>query len=112
MTPLVPFGESVFYLPLKIVKRDKGDVAQRPGIWLGVIARTQETLIGTDVGVVKCRTVTRLPDNERWNVQTSVTYERHTLGTCARQDGSTCARGHRQQREWRAAIRRERGPRA
>lgn len=47
-TPLVPFGESVFYLPLKTMKRDKGDVAKRPGIWLGIIARTQETLIGTE----------------------------------------------------------------
>ena len=70
VTPLVQFGESLFYLPLKTMKRDKkGDVAQRPGIWLGVIARTQETLIGTDVGVVKCRTVNRLPDNERWNAK-------------------------------------------
>ena len=66
-TPLVPFGESVMYLPLKTVRRDKGDVAKKPGIWLGIIARTQEVLIGTERGVIKCRTVTRLSDEERWN---------------------------------------------
>ena len=68
-TPLVPFGESVMYLPMKIVRRDKGDSAKKLGIWLGVIARTQEILIGTEVGVVKCRTVTRLPDDEKWNAR-------------------------------------------
>ena len=68
-TPLVPFGESVLYLPLKTVRRDKGDVAKRPGIWLGIIARTQEVLIGTEQGVVKCKTVTRLSDEDRWNTR-------------------------------------------
>ena len=64
-TPLVPFGEPVMYLPMRTVRRDKGDVAKKPGIWLGIIARTQEVLIGTEDGVVKCRTVTRLPDEEK-----------------------------------------------
>ena len=68
-TPLVPFGKSVLYLPMKIVRRDKGDTAKKPGIWLGIIARTQEVLIGTEVGVAKCRIVTRLPDNEKWNAK-------------------------------------------
>ena len=66
-TSLVPFGESVMYLALKTVRRDKGDVAKKPGIWLGIIARTQEVLISTERGVIKCRIVTRLPDKERWN---------------------------------------------
>ena len=48
-TPLVPFGESVLYLPMKTVRRDKGDTAKRPGIWLGIIARTQETLVKVDM---------------------------------------------------------------
>ena len=66
MTPLVPFGETVLYLPLKVVRRSKGDTAMKYGIWLGVIERTEEVLIGTRQGVVKCRTVTRLPDGEKW----------------------------------------------
>lgn len=37
------------------------------GLWLGVIERTQETLIGTEKGVVKCRTVNRLLEDQRWN---------------------------------------------
>ena len=65
LTPLVPFGETVLYPPLKTVRRDKGDVAKRTGTWLGIIARTQEVIIGTEHGVVKRKTVTRLSDSER-----------------------------------------------
>ena len=64
-TPLVPFRESVLYLPMKTMRRDKGDAAKKQGIWLGIIARTQEVLIGIEDGVVKCRTMTRLPDEEK-----------------------------------------------
>ena len=69
ITPLVPFGESVLYLPFKPMRRDKSDVATRPSIWLGIIARTQETLIGTENGTIKCRTMTRLPGNEQWSAK-------------------------------------------
>lgn len=68
-TPLVPFGESIMYLPMKTTRRDKGNIAKRPGIWLGVIARTQEVLVGTEAGVATCRTVTRLLDDEKWNAR-------------------------------------------
>ena len=37
------------------------------GVWLGTIERTDETLIGTTMGVVKCRTVSRLTEDERWD---------------------------------------------
>ena len=67
MVPLVPFGEKVLYLPLKIVRRDKGDVAKREGGWLGVIERIEEIIIGTMNGVVKCRIVTRLFESQRWD---------------------------------------------
>ena len=50
-TPLVPFGEAVVYLPMKIVHRSKGEVAKLPGIWLGINERIEETLIGTHRGV-------------------------------------------------------------
>ena len=65
-TPLVPFGESVMYLPMKTVRRDKGDPAKQPGVWLGIMARTQKVLIGTTIGAIKCRIVTRLAEQERW----------------------------------------------
>ena len=39
----------------------------RDGIWLGIIERTEEHLIGTEHGVVKCRTGQRLPGNQRWD---------------------------------------------
>lgn len=66
VTPLVPFGETVLYLPLKKVRRSKGDTAMKCGIWLGVIERIEEVLVGTRQGVVKCRAVTRLLDGEKW----------------------------------------------
>ena len=65
--PLVPFGEKVFYLPMKIVKRSKGMPAKKPGIWLGINERTEENLIGTANGVIKCRTVIRLSETDAWD---------------------------------------------
>ena len=57
MVPLVPFGEAVMYLPLQIVAKNKGDPVKRLGVWLGTIERTEEAIIGTTRGVIKCRTV-------------------------------------------------------
>ena len=38
------------------------------GVWLGTIERTEEYLIGTDKGVVKCRTIWRkATEEERWD---------------------------------------------
>lgn len=37
------------------------------GVWLGVIERTEESTIGTNNGIVKCRTINRLPENQRWD---------------------------------------------
>ena len=67
VVPLVPFGESVMYLPLRTVRNTKGEAAKRPGVWLGVNERTEETLIGTKHGVVKCRTVSRLAGSDQWS---------------------------------------------
>ena len=67
VTPLVPFGEMVMYLQLKTVHRNKGTPAKRLGIWLGNSERTEDVLIGTKHGVVKCRTVSRLSEAERWS---------------------------------------------
>ena len=67
VTPLAAFGETLMYLPLKIVHRNKGMPAKRIGVWLGISERTEEVLIGTRRGVVKCRTVERLGDKDRWS---------------------------------------------
>lgn len=65
--PIVPFGETVMYLPLKTASGSKGKPAKRSGVWLGTVERTEETIIGTKRGVLKCRTVSRLAEHERWD---------------------------------------------
>ena len=65
--PLVPFGETVMYVPLKTVHRNKGIPAKKAGVWLGVNERTEEMLIGTEFGVIKCRTVDRFNEKDRWH---------------------------------------------
>ena len=57
--PVMPFGETIMYLPLRTAKHSKGEAMKRTGIWLGTIERTEETLVGTTRGVIKCRTVIR-----------------------------------------------------
>lgn len=68
-SPLVQFGEAVWYLPMKTVRRSKGDPAKLPGIWLGINERTEEVLVGTMKGVVKCRTVSRMSSDKCWDAQ-------------------------------------------
>ena len=72
MVPVIPFGEAVMYLPLRIAKHNKGEASRRLGIWLGTIERTEETLIGTAQGVIKCRTINRLSEGDRWNHKLTV----------------------------------------
>ena len=69
--PLAIFGEKVLYLPLKSVetKATKDEPKMKYGICLGIIDRTEEVLIGTERGVVKCRTVKRLPENQKWDAE-------------------------------------------
>ena len=66
---VIPIGEKVLYLPLKTasIHHKKGEPKMEEGIWLGVNGRTEETLIGTTKGVVKCRTVRRLPEDKCWD---------------------------------------------
>ena len=67
MVLLANFGEMVMYLPMKTARESKGVPARRLGIWLGVLERTEETIIGTTNGVVKCRIVSRLSKVDQWN---------------------------------------------
>ena len=67
--PMAIFGECVLYLPLKTAKsfKEQAQPRMKQGIWLGVVERIEEAIIGTDRGIVKCRTVNRLPEDQRWN---------------------------------------------
>ena len=47
---LVPFSETILYLSMKLVRRNKGDAAKGEGVWLGTIERTEEAIIGTEIG--------------------------------------------------------------
>ena len=67
MVPTVFFGETILYLPIKTVRRNKGDAAKKQGVWIGTIERTEEAIIGIEHGVIKCRTVTRLAEGDRWS---------------------------------------------
>lgn len=64
---LVPFGETVMYLPMKTAHSSNGEPAKKLGLWFGTIERTEETIIGTQRGVIKCRIVSRLAEGDRWN---------------------------------------------
>ena len=55
------------YLPMRSASSSKGELARKVGIWLGIIEKTEEVIIGTKHGVVKCRTVNRLSDGNQWN---------------------------------------------
>lgn len=45
--PLVPFGETVMYLPAKTARGNNGDSAKKICLWFGTTERTEEALIGT-----------------------------------------------------------------
>ena len=100
ITPLVPFEAGIVYLHMICLRRDKGEVAKRRDIWLGVISRAQEMIIATDPGAVKCRIVTRFADDEGWERQTNFADEGHTVGICVGQSRSANICGNCQQREW------------
>ena len=57
------------HLPLDVLNTDQQKIEEKmkAGIWLGVIDRTEETLIGTELGVMKCRTIKRRPEGQQWN---------------------------------------------
>ena len=67
--PVAVFGEKILYMPLKTerLKMDKGEAKLREGIWLGLKSRSDEAIVGTATGVVKARTIRRLPKEKRWD---------------------------------------------
>ena len=55
------------YLQLKTASWSKGGPAKRIGAWLGIIERTEDIIVGATFGVAKCRTVSRLTEEDRWS---------------------------------------------
>ncbi len=64
--PMCEFGESILWRPLKTAanKKNKDEPRYEEGYWLGVIDRTDEAIIGTSIGVVRCLEVRRRPEEE------------------------------------------------
>ena len=66
--PLAQFGERVWWMPLNPSNRRLGLLDSRfeQGRYLGPMDGSNTVLIGTASGVVKARTIKRLPPGERW----------------------------------------------
>ena len=68
MANTVGLGEQVLYKPSKTVKLEKDEARWRKGTWLGVIDHTNEHIIGTAEGVVKCRAIHPREADKKWDV--------------------------------------------
>ena len=67
-TPDIPkFAEHIYFKPAKTVSIPKDEPRWRTGIWLGFIDHTNEHLIGTGKGVLKCRAIRRHDQSEQFN---------------------------------------------
>ncbi len=64
--PMCEFGESVLWRPLNTApnKKNKDEPRYEEGYWLGIIDRTDEAIIGTSRGVVRCREIKRRPEED------------------------------------------------
>ena len=65
--PVVEFGECVWYLRLKSAGKDKMNTRWGSGVWLGIREESNEVFVGTDEGVVKCRSIRRKAGQDRWD---------------------------------------------
>ena len=67
--PVARFGEMVWYRELRENKerRDKFSTEWKEGIWLGHSRNSNETLVGTDDGVVRAFAIRGFPEGQRWN---------------------------------------------
>ena len=66
--PLAQFGERVWWMPLQPSNRRLGPLDSRfeQGRYLGPTDGSNTVLVGTESGVVKARTIKRMPPGERW----------------------------------------------
>lgn len=68
MTPKPRFAEQFLYRVAKNVRIDKSEPRWRKGIWLGSIQTSDENIIGTPLGVIKCRSIAALPEDQRFDI--------------------------------------------
>lgn len=60
-TPKARFGEQILYQIPKTVRISKAEPRWRRGVWLGTIESSDEHIVGTSRGTIKCRSITALP---------------------------------------------------
>ena len=60
------FGEKVLYKPSKTVRLAKDEPRWLHRIWLGILYDSNEHIIGTADGVIKCRAITALEENKKF----------------------------------------------
>ena len=88
--PICQFGEKILYLPLKTVPHRKFQY----GIFVGIQQKSNEVLVATEEGVVKARTLKRLPEEQKVVRGVRLGHQRNTVGTHRRRHGctGTCGR--------------------
>ena len=62
MPTIVELGETIYWKPAKTVILDKDIEKWRSGVWLGFIEESNENLIGTPNGIIKCYSIRRLDE--------------------------------------------------
>ena len=67
--PMVSLGEKVLYMPLKAARGDKMDVRFEYGTYVGTSFTNGEHYVATKGGVIRARTLRRLPVEERWRIE-------------------------------------------
>ena len=62
--PVVPFGETVWYKEIRDGndRKNKFESEERLGVWLGHTRDTNETLVGTEKGVIRAYAIRRRED--------------------------------------------------
>ena len=65
MGPQAKIGEAVLYKPMKTVTQDEAKARWKHEAWLRSLAHTSDPMIGTDDGVVKCRSIAPLAENPK-----------------------------------------------
>jgi hypothetical protein len=67
--PVVPYGEKVWFKRIREQKsqKDKMESEWEEGIWLGHNRATNESVIGTENGVIRAYSIERKPEGERWD---------------------------------------------
>ena len=66
-SPKPRFGEKVMYRIAKTIKLGKSEARWRFGVWMGTLEVPDEHMIGTKLGVVKCRAVAPMAEDKRFD---------------------------------------------